>query len=243
MADRERSGVESAPSWRGTSWAQSDLTVRAPRRSRLRWPIIFGAAGAVVAVVLIGLVFLFARQAHENKQVRYDVQDIGNTQAGHPHTGPLLGFLPPSLGGSVIGEQSAMAKGDLAPVHFGADEQINPWQTIVRGAYRAVVIPDSGNYELRLFQFRDAAAAERYASIIVGNWRTGPFSIGADGPVLIPNVPNAYALADGPRPDNSTNVYAIAVRGDVVVSILGTQSTDKTLLAVDQYISEVYALL
>src|SRR5438445_747485 len=135
------------PSERETSWAQSDLSVRLPRRSRWRWPIIFGTAGALVALVVVGLVLSLTRQAQANKQVRYNVAGIGNTQAGHTHAAPLFAFIPPLSGASVVGQQEAMAKGDLAPVHFGADEQINPWQTVVRGAYRASACPGSGTSE------------------------------------------------------------------------------------------------
>ncbi|HXT93990.1 MAG TPA: hypothetical protein VN714_32570 [Trebonia sp.] len=211
--------------------------------SRHRWPIIFGSAGLIVALVFVGIMLSITRQAQANKQVRYDVSDIGNTPAGHSHAGSLLTLLPAIPGASVIGEQEPMTKGDLAPVHFGPDEQINPWQTVVRGAFRAVVVPDSGNYEFRLFQFRDASAAERYASITVGNWKTGPFSIGAGGPLAIPDVPSGYELADGPRPDNSTHVYALVVRGDIVVAIFGTQSDSKSLSPVELYATDVYALL
>lgn len=243
MTDADGSGIDQAASWRESSWGKSDLTVRAPFMSRHRWPIIFGISGLVVALVFVGVVLSMTRQAQANKQVRYDVPDIGNAPAGHSHTGPLLALLPAIPGSTVIGEQESMTKGDLAPVHFGTDEQINPWRTVVRGAFRAVVVPDSGKYEFRLFQFRDASAAERYASITVGNWKTGPFSIGISGPLAIPDVPSGYALADGPRPDNSTNVYALAVRGDIVVAIIGTQSGSKSLSPVELYTSGAYALL
>ncbi len=219
------------------------MMARAPLRSRLRWPIVFGAIGVIVALVVTGLVISFAKQAQANKQVRYDVPDIGNTNAGHPHVGALLAFVPPLADATVTAEQEAMAKGDLAPVNFTADEQIDPWKTVARGAFRSVTVPGSGNYEFRLFQFRDSSSAERYASIIVGNWKTGPFSIGVHGALAIPDVPSGYAIADGPRPDNSTNVYALVVRGDVVVAILGNQSTIRSLSQVEQYARDAYALL
>jgi hypothetical protein len=243
MTDADRAGIDQAASWRESSWGKSDLSVRAPFMSRHRWPIIFGFSGLVVALVFVGIVLSMTRQAQANKQVRYDVPDLGNTPAGHSHTGPLLAFLPATPRAAVITEQESMTKGDLAPVHFGTDEQINPWRTVVRGAFRAVIVPNSGKYEFCLFQFRDDSAAERYASITVGNWKTGPFSIGAHGPLAIPDVPSGYALADGPRPDNSTNVYALAVRGDIVIAILGTQNGSKSLSPVELYASDAYARL
>jgi hypothetical protein len=113
----------------------------------------------------------------------------------------------------------------------------------VRGAYRALTVNGSDHYEFRVFQFRDPSAAERYASIIVGNLRTGPFSIGAGGAILIPDVPSGYVLANGPRPDNSTDIYALVVRGDAVVAIFGNQPTDKSTSTVERFAGDVYTLL
>jgi hypothetical protein len=94
--------------------------------TRRLWPIVFGATALLVALVLVGLGLSFAQQARANKQVRYDVPNIGNSQPGHSHAGPLLAFIPPITGAVVIGEQGSMTSGDLAPVSFGVDDQIHP---------------------------------------------------------------------------------------------------------------------
>lgn len=208
----------------------------------MRWPVLIGATGLLIALVLGGLGFSFAQQARANKQIRYDVPDIGNSRPGHSHTGPLLAFIPQISGATVIGEQGSVTSAQPAPVNFADDDQIHPWRTVVRGAYRAVTPNGSDHYEFRVFQFRDPSAAERYASIVVGNWSTGPFTVGG-GAVQIPDVPSGYVLADGPGPDNSTDVYALVVRGDVVVAVFGNQPTDSSTSRVEGFAGDVYDLL